>query len=141
MDAEWILLADHVDTINNKLYMMGGGWEAMTVGTLPTQHVLAIAVSFSVPWNETNQVHNIELEVGDQDGSSLAKVEGQIEVGRPPGIPLGNSQRVQVGFNIGLTIEKLGLYFVAARVEGQESKRVTFNVLAGAGFIHQPNMQ
>ena len=135
MEAEWIILADHVDSINNKLYMNGGGWETLTVAQLPALHNLAIAVAFSVPWNETNQVHKFEVEIGNEDGKSLAKIEGQMEVGRPAGIPIGNAQRVQAAFNLGITFEQLGSYFVAARIEGRESNRVHFNVVAGGPLV------
>lgn len=137
MEAEWVILADHVDSINNKLYMNGGGWETMTVSTLPAPHNLAVAVAFSVPWNETNQVHKFEVEIGNEDGGPVAHIEGQMEVGRPAGIPIGNSQRVQAAFNLGLTFEKLGNYFVAARIEGRESKRTRFTVLAGGPLVSQ----
>lgn len=135
METEWIMLADHVETLNNKLYLMGGGWETLTVNALPAQHTLAIAVAFSVPWNETNQKHDIQIELADQDGNSLVKIDGQIEVGRPPGIPLGRAQRVQMGVNVGLVFEHVGGYVITTRVEGQESKRVPFNVVQGQSLM------
>lgn len=128
METEWILLADHVETLNNKLYLMGGGWETLTVSTLPVVHPIAIAVAFSVPWNETNQKHDVQIELADQDGAVLATIDGQIEVGRPPGIPLGHTQRVQMGANLALQFEKAGTYVITTRISGQESKRVVFAV-------------
>jgi hypothetical protein len=135
METEWILLADHAEIINNKLYLMGGGWETLTVNQpLPVTHPCAVAVAFSVPWNETNQRHDIEIEIADQDAKTLARVEGQIEVGRPPGIPLGHAQRVPMAVNLGLTIEQLGTHIVSTRVEGQFSKDIRFNVVEGPGL-------
>lgn len=131
MDIEWIILADAAEVLNNKLYLLGGGWERITVaGPVPTAHSMAIAMAISVPWNETNQLHNIEVELADQDGAQLLKVEGQVEVGRPPGIPLGQAQRVQMAISVGLRIEKLGRHVVVARIEGQEAKRLAFDIVA-----------
>ena len=94
MEVEWIILADAAEAVNNKLYLIGGGWETLTIDAqFPVLYPCAIAIAFSVPWNETNQQHSVEIAVDDQDGTQLLNVEGQVEVGRPPGIPLGTAQR------------------------------------------------
>lgn len=131
MDTEWILLADHAEVINGKLYLMGGGWEVLTVNALPTQHRCAVAVAFSVPWNETNQRHDIEIEIADEDGHPIATITGAIEVGRPPGIPLGSAQRVPMAVNLALQLENAGVYVVSTRIENQDSKRTSFRVIPG----------
>lgn len=135
MEVEWIILADAAEVVNNKLYIIGGGWENLTVNSpLPHLHPCAIAAAFRVPWNETNQQHSIEIAIDNQDGKELLKVEGQIEVGRPPGIPLGSAQRVQMAIKLGLPIEQFGTYVIIARIEGEEKRRVEFNIVPGAGF-------
>ena len=133
MIVEWIILADRAEVINNKLYLMGGGWDSLTVNSgFPAIHPCALAVSFRVPWNETNQRHNIEVEILDEDGqSSLAKVAGQIEVGRPAGIRPGQAQRLQMGINLSLEVAKPGLYEVVARIEGQKLGDTAFTVIPG----------
>lgn len=142
MEAEWIILADHVEVVNGKTYLMGGGWENLTVNTLfPVTHQCGVAVAFSVPWNETNQQHDIEVEVADPDGETLAKIEGQMEVGRPPGTPLGKAQRMPLAINFGLQIKKFGPHAIIARVEGQELKRIGFNVVAGPALAAQQMVQ
>ncbi len=138
METEWIMVADHVEILNNKLYLMGGGWDTMTVGAIPAQHKLAIAVAFRVPWNETNQKHDVQIELADQDGKSLAKIDGQIEVGRPAGIPLGHPQRVNMGVNLGLTFERPGGYVITTRIQGIDSKHVSFNVVKVQSLMPQP---
>ena len=135
MEVEWIILADAAEVVNNKLYVIGGGWENLTVNsTLPHLYPCAIAAAFRVPWNETNQQHNVEIAIDNQDGQELLKVEGQVEVGRPPGIPLGSAQRVQMAIKLGLPIEQFGTYGIIARIEGEERRRVAFNIVPGAGF-------
>lgn len=138
MDVEWIILADAAEAVNNKLYLIGGGWETLTIDSqLPVHYPCAIAVAFSVPWNETNQQHNIEIAIDDQDGAQLLKVEGQVEVGRPPGIPLGQAQRVQMAVRLALPLQRMGTYSIVVRIEGQETRRVPFNVVAGPKFVAQ----
>ncbi len=141
MKVEWIVLADYAETVNNKLYLMGGGWETLTVNTrFPVQHPCGIAVAFSVPWNETNQVHDIAVEIADEDeGPPLAAINGQLEVGRPPGIRLGQPQRIQFALNLMLELPRAGVYVVKARVEGQELDRTQFIVVEGPNLRAAPS--
>jgi hypothetical protein len=132
MEVEWLILADAAQVVGGKLYLLGGGWSALTVnGAFPVQQRCGVAASFVVPWNETNQPQNAEIEIATEDGQSLARIEGKIEVGRPPGIRPGQSQRVQLAADLGLTIEGPGTYVVIARVEGREGRRIDFTVTAG----------
>jgi hypothetical protein len=130
VDLEWLILADGAHIAEGKLYLLGGGWDILAVNTdFPVQKHLAVAASFRVPWNETNQRHEIEIEIADADANSLAKVGGQIEVGRPVGIPLGFTQRYQFSIDASLQFEKAGTYVIVARIEGTEAGRVPFHVI------------
>lgn len=132
IEIEWLVLADFAQVADNKLYLMGGGWDKLTINTqFPAQHLCSLAVSFRVPWDATNQRHNAQIEILSEDGASIASINGQFEVGRPPGTPVGQSQRSQLAVNIPLTFEKPGTYVVIGRVEGQELARVPFNVVVG----------
>lgn len=132
MKTEWLILADHVDVVGNKLYLNGGGWDVLTVNSgFPVQQTLGLAAAFSVPWNETNQRHSVEIEVVTADGMTLAKAGGQLEVGRPPGLPVGQPQRAQLAVNMTLSLEKPGTYEIIVRIEGQEDVRTHFNVVPG----------
>ncbi|MBI4287625.1 MAG: hypothetical protein HY671_04240 [Chloroflexi bacterium] len=137
MEVEWLILADAAEVVGNKLYLLGGGWDRLTVNTgFPVDQRCAIALSVRVPWNETNQKHVFEVEVTSEDPQteqpkSLLKVGGQFEVGRPPGIPQGQEQRIQLAINMSLRLESPGTKIIVARVEGQEMRRVHFNVAPG----------
>ena len=133
VQVEWLILADAAQVVGNKLYLMGGGWDVITVNQgFPINHQLAVALSIRVPWHETNQRHDFEVEITSDDGASLAKMNGQFEVGRPPGIKPGQSQRTQIAFGAGLRLEKAGTYVVVARLSGQEHTRYPFAVIQGA---------
>ena len=132
MRVEWLILADYTEIIGGKLYLMGGGWDVLTVNTsFPLARPVGIAAAFSVAWNETNQRHNVEIEIQTDDGQSVGKVAGQFEVGRPPGIKAGQEQRFQLAANVSLNLSGPGTYVIVARLEGQEEARVPFNVSAG----------
>jgi len=130
--VEWLILADHAEIIGGKLYLMGGGWDVLTVNTgFPLTRPVGLAAAFSVPWNETNERRNVEIDIQTEDGQSVGKVSGQFEVGRPAGIKAGQDQRLQLAANVPLNLPAPGTYVIVARIEGQDETRVPFNVLEG----------
>ena len=119
MNVEWVILADAAEVINGKLYLMGGGWEAINLATpMPAHHTFAIAVAFEVPYLETNQLHDVDIRIQDPDGIELIRIEGQVEVGRPPGINPGSPQRIPVAFSVSHEFTKAGPYAVHATADG-----------------------
>ena len=132
MRVEWLILADYAEIVGGKLYLMGGGWDVlMANAAFPLVRPLGIAAAFSVAWNETNQRHNVEIEIQTDDGQPVGKVSAEFEVGRPPGIRAGQEQRFQLAANVTISLESPGTYVIVARLEGQEETRVPFNVVAG----------
>ena len=137
MEVEWLIIADSAQVIGNKLYLLGGGWDVLRAKkNFPFIQPCSIAVSVKVPWNQTNEKHSFEIEIISEDQiseepKSLAKMGGQFEVGRPPGILKGQDQRIQLAAGMGLSIDSLGIKTVIARIDGMESKRINFNVVPG----------
>lgn len=131
MEVEWLILADYAQVIGNKLYLMGGGWDVLQIQrSFPARQKFAIAVSFHVPWDETNQKQAFSMEILTEDGESLdAHLAGQVEAGRPPGIPPGTAQRVQLAINLELELEKPGGYVIEVRTGEIVMKRASFFVL------------
>lgn len=104
-----LLLADFAEAINGKLYIMGGGWSI----TAPAPGPMALAVKIEVPWTEANKKHQLTMELVDDDGQPVVfspeegaeaggvHVQGDFEVGRPPGLIPGTPIDLAVGLNIG----------------------------------------
>jgi hypothetical protein len=137
MEVEWLILADAVQVVGNKLYLLGGGWDQIAVNSpFPINQRLGIAVAVKVPWNETNQKHTFEVEIVSEDHSteqpkSLMKMGGQFEIGRPPGIRQGQDQRIQMALDMTLGLDAPGIKTVIAKIEGQEMRRLDFTVSQG----------
>lgn len=134
MDIEWLILADSAQVVGNKLYLLGGGWDRLTLNMDVPQH-FAIAVSIKVPWGETNLRHTFEIEVLSEDKSteeikSIAKMGGQFEVGRPAGMPAGRDQRIQLALDMGLKIDSPGIKRIVASIDGTVSKQLFFDVVS-----------
>jgi len=100
-------------------------------------------LSIKIAWNETNHKHRLEIEILSEDSlteqpKSLMKAGGQFEIGRAPGISPGQDQRFQVALDMTLKIDAPGTKTVVARIEGQEMKRLSFNVAQGTNFPRTP---
>ena len=131
MAIEWIILADSAQINSNKLYMLGGGWDRLTVkGSLPTQRNCSLALAFKIPWAETNQRQEFKVRFLDEDGNEFhQQITGRLETGRPAGLPAGSDQRVQLAVDLRFTIERIGSYVVEVTLNDRETARTTFHVV------------
>ena len=101
-----MLLADHAVAVENKLYITGGGWSF----TGPGPSTMAIALKIGVPWDQTNVSHTIVLALMTEDGQPVMvpgpagemelRIEGEFEVGRPPGLVQGQEIDVSSAYNL-----------------------------------------
>ena len=129
MNIEWLILADAAQVVGNKLYLIGGGWDRLTIAGFPKNHAMGLAMSIRVPWNQTNERHSFEIEITSEDGQSIQKAGGNFEVGRAPGTVPGQDQRVQFAVNAIMLLAGPGTFVVLARIDEEEKQRVTFNVV------------
>ena len=134
---EWLILADAAEVVGGKLYLMGGGWDRLTVNSQPAKKNLAVALALRVPWHETNRQHAFRIDMTDEDGAQIVSVNGVSEVGRPAGIPPGQPQLVQLVVNFDATFEKLGTYVITARVNDSQERSVRFNIVPGPGVARR----
>ena len=84
MDVEWLIIADAAQVVGGKLYLLGGGYDRVTLPKQPpAPHNMAVAVAFRVSWIETNVKHDFEL--GDSRRGRKQDRPGERPVrGRPP---------------------------------------------------------
>jgi hypothetical protein len=100
-----MLLADSVQAVNGKLYVLGGGWSIVSSVPVPT----AIAIKIDVPWDEGNRKHQFKLALFDSDGKPVrvpvndtpVEISGEFEAGRPAGLKPGTPLDVVLALNIG----------------------------------------
>lgn len=133
-----MLLADSAQTAENKLYVLGGGWDV--IGPAPSP--FAIAMLIQVPWDQSNRRHDWTLELVDADGAPVllptpmggeepVALNGQFEVGRPPGVAPGSWLAVPVAIMFApLPLEAGGRYEWRLTVAGEtdEDWRLPFSV-------------
>jgi hypothetical protein len=130
-----MLLCDAAQAVGNKLYILGGGWSQIVRPDVPVP--MAIAVKLAIPWDRANEVHHFRLYLITADGEPVMNpsneeeaiaVEGDLEVGRPPGLAQGTSldSVFAVAFN-GLPLPADG-YVWELEIGGEVHGRIPFRV-------------
>ncbi len=134
MEIDFAILADGAQVVNNKLYVLGGGWDIIWPQSIPTAHRATLAVGIMVGWNETNQRHSLGISVRSMDDQLLQEVgKGEFEAGRPAGVPAGSSQKVMVAITFDINIPGPGEYVIATDINnGSVSRRLPFRVASTA---------
>jgi hypothetical protein len=134
MELAFLLLADHSEALNGKLYAMGGGWNALRLPELPHEWGFSIAFAVDVPWDETNRRHELTLHVEDPDGAVLGDAFGlEFEAGRPPGTPAGQDQRVMLSLATRQTFESAGPHAVVVTSGDEVVGRTRFYIIRAEG--------
>lgn len=101
-----MLLADAVQAVNGKLYILGGGWSMTAARPTPS----ALAVKIDVPWDEANRKHEFRLALLDSNGKEVSvpgptqdvgvEFAGAFEAVRPPGLKPGTPLDVVLALNV-----------------------------------------
>lgn len=141
MEIEWLILADAAEVVGNKLYVLGGGWDRLTVHAgFPLEQHCAVAASVRVPWHETEIAHDFAIEFLNEEGVVLESLGAEFEVGRPPGLAPGREQRWQFSGDFDLRLDTPGRYAVIGLLEGQERARLYFEVVSGVRAADLPEV-
>lgn len=140
--VDYLLLANHVEVQNGLLYVSGGGWANLFRGPLDPEHPppinhFGIAASLVIPWDETNQAHHLVIRIERENDQEVARIEGDIEVGRPAGLSPGTEQRIAVGFGLDVAFPEEGGYRAVAQV-GEDMRSVGFQVFNEAKPMYLP---
>ena len=94
MRLDFLIIADKAEAVNGKLYLMGGGWDRLAIQESPGIGMFDVAFGVIVGYNETNVKHKFSLGIEDEDNVVvLGPLEGEFEVGRPPGLMASQEQR------------------------------------------------
>lgn len=131
--VDYALLADAVQVVQGKLYVLGGGWDTLFVPGFPARFPsLGVGLRVRVPWSWADQVVMIGVDLQDEDGGRVLPspplVQG-VKVSRPPGIPEGSDLGVARSFTFNnLTFPHEGAYSFVISIDQQVASRLRFSV-------------
>ena len=125
------LLADSVQAIAGKLYVLGGGWDTLYVAKFPARHPsLGIGIRFRVPWSFQAERFSVSIDLIDEDGKSLfgeRRVTQAIPVRRPQHLPSGSDVSVVRAFTFNsLPLPRAGGFAFRVLVDDAEVSRLRF---------------
>lgn len=128
---DFLILADWAEVLNGKIYLQGGGWDTLhAASSFPVLRNVGVGVGIAVPWDRTNEKYTVDLRIVYEDAQSeVAAVRGELETGRPPGVPPGQEQLVLLALNAPLQLPGPGIYLVTAVIDGIERRRRAFRVV------------
>ncbi len=132
------LLADAVQAVRGKLFILGGGWDTLWVQRFPARHPsLAIGLRLRVPVSWASERLKLSVELQDADGRPLLPRPLSHDI-RFKGEPVHQPNATDFGlirsftFN-NLMFEKEGPYSFVISVDDEPVSRLRFTVRARAG--------
>jgi len=143
------LIANHVEAINNQLYITGGGIDRALVppGT-PAPYIahIALGVLVQIPWTATNQNHALKVDLIDADGHAVQVPSGpdtsepfnaemQFNVGRPPTLEVGEEQTIALAVSLpGFPFPALGQYRFVIYIDQTQLEELSFKIVGQPGM-------
>ena len=127
---EFLLLADHAEAVNGKLYLMGGAWDRLVLSDFSQPQRFSLALGILVPWSATDEQFHLTLVIENDDGKVLQTFDANVVQGRPPTAVPGQSFRALLALNGAMVIPAPGTYRVVARLSNGHQKTTTFHASA-----------
>jgi hypothetical protein len=139
---DFLILADRAEAVNGKLYLMGGAWDRYYVQDFKQPVPFSLAIGVRVPWNATNQRYDLQISVEnlDSQGPPPLNLQVQLVTGRPPELPVGDSQMVVLAIPaVGVIFPGPSTYQAVAALSTGDRRTALFRLIAApAGGVPQP---
>lgn len=126
------LLADAVQASQGKLFVLGGGWDVLTVRSLPARHPsMGIGLRVRVPWGWPGESVRLDVELQDEDGKSVlpGSLSAPVPVRRPDHLPEGQDLTVVRALTFtNVVFRDEGAYSFVVSIDGEVKERLRFMV-------------
>lgn len=130
-------LADSVVSADGKLYVQGGVWNQLTVGSFPARHPrLGLAIAITVPYSAVETHHQLEVRLEDEDGGrlplsdGLAEITASFDVAPSSRVTEGDEQLAPVAINLdGLVFDRPGRFRFVISIDDVPRKHLPFTVV------------
>ena len=135
MEVEWMMFAEGAEVVNNKLYMMGAGWDSLLINNpLPAVQHLAIAVTFLIPWGLSKTPHPFALEIRTPDNEVVPIAEGMVQPGMPTLPPLLPHARAHMAVSSVFEFKVLGTYQMVVKIGDRDAAFHPLRISPGPFF-------
>lgn len=125
--VDFLILADRAESLNGKLYLMGGGWDVLSPPNAQTAMNFSCALGILVPWHATNSDQHCRLRLENADGGEVFAMTVNFRCGRPPHLEQGAIQRVIMAIPVAVAFPTSGVYVLTAAI-GEDERRARFEV-------------
>lgn len=131
-------LADAVQASRGKLFVLGGGWDVLTVRSLPARHPsMGIGLRVRVPWGWPGESVRLDVELQDEDGKSMlpGSLSAPVPVRRPSHLPEGQDLTIVRALTFtNIIFRGEGAYSFVISIDDEVKERLRFLVR-----VHQGN--
>lgn len=131
------LLADAVQASQGKLFVLGGGWDVLTVRSLPARHPsMGIGLRVRIPWGWPGETVGLEVELQDEDGGSVlpGSLKAPVPVRRPDHLPEGQDLTVVRALTFtNIVFRTEGAYSFVISIDDEVKDRLRFMVRVHGG--------
>jgi hypothetical protein len=131
------LLADAVQAVRGKLFVLGGGWDTLWVRAFPARHSsMAIGLRLRVPSSWGAEMLKLSVELQDADGAPLLAqpLSHQVRLPTNPHSPAATDFGVIRSFTFNnLLFVREGSYSFVISVDDEPVSRLRFTVRARPG--------
>ncbi|MGH8952096.1 MAG: DUF6941 family protein [Acidimicrobiia bacterium] len=128
------LLADAVQAVRGKLFILGGGWDTLWVRSFPARHPsMAIGLRLRVPSSWGAEMLKLSVELQDADGAPLLSqpLSHQVRLPANPQSPTATDFGVIRSFTFNnLLFGREGSYSFVISVDDEPVSRLRFAVRA-----------
>lgn len=126
MRVEFVILADAAQSVENKLYILGGGWNVYRSIVFPVDIRIGIAIGITLEPDEIGPIHDVSISLVDEAGQAIANVGLGIASG-PTEVP-GSEAKALLALDAPLIIPHAGRYSVTVRA-GDSTATATFHAV------------
>ncbi|MEZ5176117.1 MAG: hypothetical protein R2823_07925 [Acidimicrobiia bacterium] len=126
------MLCDAAQVQSGKLFVLGGGFDTISVRSLPATH-RSLSLAMVAEVDAEDRQHDLELSITlvDEDGSDVGvKATGRLRVGTPPNLPAGEPSLIPIVSPFhNITFPEAKGYSFQVSLNGEELGRVRFRVV------------
>jgi hypothetical protein len=126
------MLADAAQVQSGKLFVLGGGFDTISVRAVPATHrSLSLAMVAEVAPEDRQRDLDLSITLVDEDGADVGvAATGRLRVGTPPNLPPGASSIVPIVSPFhNITFPEAKGYSFLVSLNGQELARIKFRVV------------